>query len=198
VRALLIAAAPAFAQEDPDDDEPPSQAAREVVVVEPPPPPPRPRKSPGRTVIELGALPGYMRLLGSDFLGVQLSLGVGGEARTTGFVAQARFGAFLGATAFGLSFEHFTVGPAFVIPTGTRFRVTLGQQFGVVIVQEPRTFGGYAYSLTFGGYLEPSIDLFHRDGRRLALVARAAYDFVFVNSGSPNAATVNLGITYSF
>jgi len=207
--AVVLVATPVLAQEPPpppcpcqacavtcadvEDDEPPSQAARETVEIAQPPP----RHLRGHAVGELGVLPGYMHLLGSDFLGTQLSLGVGGEGHS-GFAALARFGGFFGATTFGVAFEHLTVAAAFVIPTGTRFHLELGHQFGVIIVQQPHTSDGSAYSPTMGGYAGAQVDVYHRDRSRVALVGRVAYDYVFVNRGPPSAITLNVGLTYSF
>jgi hypothetical protein len=214
VKALVLIAllaAPALAQEPPppppcpcqacvvtcgdaEDDEPPSQAAREEVVIAAPAPP---KRTPGRGIIELTAMPGYQHFLGSDWLGTNLSLGFGGEARN-GFQAIARFGALVGGSSVGLPYQHFTLSAAFVIPTGTRFHLTLGHQFGFLVVDEPHSSDGSAWSPTMGGYVEPTIDLYRGTEKRLALVGRIAYDFIFVNRGDPNSVTLNLGIAYSF
>jgi hypothetical protein len=141
-------------------------------------------------------MPAYRRLLGSDWTGAQLSYGVGGEARN-GFVAEARFGAFLGGTTYGVPFQHFTVAAVFVIPTGTRLHIALGHQFGVMVVEEPHTADGSAWTLSMGGFVEPSVDVWRHDTRRVHLDLHVGYDFVDAAKDN-NAVTLAAGLGYSF
>lgn len=181
---LVLAATPALAQETP---------AQETEVVEPAP---AVQKKSGHLIGEVEVLPGYMRVLGSNWLGTQISGGLGGEG-TSGFAAVARFSAFIGSTEGGVPFQHLTIAAVLTIPTGTPFRLMLGHQFGVMIVEEPHTTDGNAWAMTMGVFAEPTVDVWHHGNSRVHLNARIAYDFIEANKDN-NAVTVNLGLGYSF
>ncbi len=207
--ALLLLAGLARAQEQPPamgDDEPPSQAVRDAATLvqpeAPPEPPPLvapPRREPrGRPVIAVEVLPGYRRLLGSDWLGTSADLSIGGEAKN-GFAVLMRLGIFAGATTFGVTFQHWTVAAAFVIPTGTRLRIELGHTFGLLVLELPHTDDHYAESPTMGAFLAPTIDLWRKQEQRVFLEARLSYDWVLADHASDgNALTCQLGLGVAF
>jgi hypothetical protein len=217
IRALVVGlvlafAAPMWAQEapvpcvcrpavacdctDPDDDPPPDAAHDAPSVVVAPPAPAR--KSNVRTIASVAILPGYRRLLDSDWLGTAAEVGIGARGRF-GLEILLKLHAFFGATTFSVPFQHLGLSVVFVIPTGTRLHIGLGHSFGYLFVEEAHVYGGRAESLSMGGYLEPSVDLLQHGPGRLSLTGRLAYDFVDARGhDGGNMGTVSVGLTYTF
>jgi hypothetical protein len=180
---------------DPDDEPPPEAAL--ATPCEPPAPVASSRKRAGAPVVGFGILPGYRRLLGSDWIGTSAELSYGGEA-PSGFSVQVRLGLFAGASTFRVPFQDWSVAVVFVIPTGTRLRIDLGQTFGLFVVEEPHTADGYAISPTLGAFVAPTIDLWTRETQRLYLEARLSYDWIPPQTGDGNALTAQLGLGIAF
>lgn len=152
----------------------------------------------GDPVVAFGVVPGYRRYLGSDWIGTSLDFSFGGRA-PNGFAVMMRLGLFTGASAFRVPFQHWTGGVVFVIPTGTRLSVELGQTIGLLVIEESRTSDGYALSPSLGGFLAPTVDLWHRGASRVYAELRLSCDWIPVEQdGDGTSLTAQLGLGVAF
>ncbi len=148
----------------------------------------QPERPHGRAFVKLSVGALYRRAFGDDLLAARPEIELGGE--TSRYAIGGRISAALGATRYGLPYQHVELGPHFMWRVSPRVQLGVGLDFGVFMFERVTEPGDVVWTLSLGGMVDATIDLARTRAGTLFLAGRVGVDYLL---GAVDAGYVSFG-----